>query len=197
MENSIWDGITTDRVKGKRGRHKKDCQCEKCIAKRSAPPDPNNLAGERPEELGESIDENQIEIDFDADNVSVEEELKTELASDEKSETVLEGDLSTGSDSDDIAERSDNDSTGGNNRVHFTGTFVLIMLDNFLPKGIIWAAKEVGYKTDKKPVDLKLTEKEIEELSPLADEIIRKYFKTLTLEQQFIIGITMAYGSKL
>lgn len=200
MNNSIWAGMSTG--KGKRGRHKKDCQCDKCVLKRSAPDElgQDNGLDERPFSGDNIKDENQTELDFEKVTEDVESELKAELASDEQSETKVEGDLSSDNNSGDNLDVGavDNDNQiVGNNRVHFTGTFVLIMLDNFLPKGIIWAAKEIGYKTDKKPSDLKLTEKEIEELSPMADEIIRKYFKTLTLEQQFIIGITVAYGSKL
>lgn len=201
--NSIWAGLNSN--KGKRGRHPKDCTCEKCTARRelnSRPPEPisddlqdtepSEMAGGSPLSEGDYKDPAQTEIGFKEEDIAGD--LSNELAADEQSET---DDINAGISDDNDTDGSYNNGDRVEGKVHFSGTFLLIMLDNALPRGIIWAAKEVGYKTDKKPGDLKLTEKEIEEISPLADLIIQKYMKTFSIEAQFMIMLLGSYAGKL
>lgn len=184
----------------KRGRHKKDCTCENCIAKRNGedPPEDEPLGSgdgdissdEFSDDQGGGEEVNDLNINEPISQADIEAKLNEELKSEEESETEVAGKAKTEDPEENLPEFLES-------RITFSASFVLILLDQWIPKGIIWAAKEFGYKTDKKPSDLRLTEKEINELTPLTDAIIKKYLVHLTIEQQFIIGIISAYASKL
>ena len=133
------------------------------------------------------------------------EELEKELKTNEGSETV---DVSGNRANSSSAGANGGFSANGNSvgdagndskiyKVVVNGRLLLMGCDAIFPRGILFVAKEAGYKSDKKISDLMLTEKEIQALEPAADEVAKEIFQKMSPVMQLISGLSFIYGGKL
>lgn len=83
-------------------------------------------------------------------------------------------------------------------KVFISGRLLLVMCDAIFPRVIFGGAKWVGYKSDKKSwQDIKLTKEQIEELEPIADEIVDYIFDNVHPLAQFSMALGASYAENL
>jgi len=128
----------------------------------------------------------------------------TEVTKDKATIIVMEGNASSNDFFSEYQETTQGkeESKTEEEKKHFTnfvsGYLFLICLDTILPEMLIYIFgiydkkfKQINSK------NLKLEKSEIEMLEPLADEVVKELFGTMSPVSQFIFTLTFLYGGKL
>lgn len=164
-----------DVVKSKRGRHKKDCQCDKCKSKTSDKIDSDsnveneNLVNDVDSKIG-----NQNSKISDTNPLDLSEFKKVEISSQSSNPNEV------------------------NASKYLTGAIVLMMIDAVIPSVLIkmMSMANPKYKSIKTK-EIKLSKEQKNDLEPLADEVVKQMTVTMSPMTAFLVCTSLIYGTNI
>ena len=164
-----------DVVKSKRGRHKKDCQCDKCKSKTSDKIDSDSNVEN--ENLGNDVDSkigNQNSKISDTNPLDLSEFKKVEISSQSSNPNEV------------------------NASKYLTGAIVLMMIDAVIPSVLIkmMSMANPKYKSIKTK-EIKLSKEQKNDLEPLADEVVKQMTVTMSPMTAFLVCTSLIYGTNI
>lgn len=164
-----------DVVKSKRGRHKKDCQCDKCKNKTSDKIDSDSNVEN--ENLGNDVDSkigNQNSKISDTNPLDLSEFKKVEISSQSSNPNEV------------------------NASKYLTGAIVLMMIDAVIPSVLIkmMSMANPKYKSIKTK-EIKLSKEQKNDLEPLADEVVKQMTVTMSPMTAFLVCTSLIYGTNI
>lgn len=184
--------------------NKKNSQLKIQIQDEIPPDNENNDDADGPGDEDEILDEveeledEDIEGDILDNSKDAEEELDEELSDEGGSETNNSGASSNattdaGKTPKQILENALEEKMK-EYRVFISGELFLAMIDGMMPRFIFFIAKKAKLSQKKSWHEIQLTEKQIELLTPLAEEIVDEIFKSLSPMQQFALALGANYA---
>jgi hypothetical protein len=164
-----------DVVKSKRGRHKKDCQCDKCKSKTSDKIDSDSNVEN--ENLGNDVDSkigNQNSKISDTNPLDLSEFKKVEISSQSSNPNEV------------------------NASKYLTGAIVLMMIDAVIPSVLIKMMSMANPKYKQiKTKEIKLSKEQKNDLEPLADEVVKQMTVTMSPMTAFLVCTSLIYGTNI
>ena len=158
-----------------RGRHKKDCICDKCKAKKILSTDTNTATTATDSGTGKDTTAgNQNSKVTDSNPLDLSEFKKTEISTESSNPTEV------------------------NASKYLTGSIILMMIDAVIPSVLlkIMSFSNPKYKAIKTK-DIKLSKDQKQDLEPLADEVVKTMTVAMSPVSAFLLCTSLIYGTNL
>jgi hypothetical protein len=158
-----------------RGRHKKDCNCDKCKARKGELSDSNNSSTAQ-DKANTTQDKSGLNNPKITDNnpLDLSEFKKVEISSDSPNPAEV------------------------NASKYLTGSLILIMIDAVLPTVIVKIMGMINPKYKSiKTKQIKLSKEQKEDLEPLANEVVKTITVNMSPTSAFVVCLSLIYGSNI
>lgn len=158
-----------------RGRHKKECTCDKCKAKKVNLSDSDNssTAQDKANPIQDKSGSTNSKI-TDTNPLDLSEFKKVELSSDSPNPAEV------------------------NASKYLTGSLILIMIDAVLPSIIVKVMSMINPKYKSiKTKQIKLSKEQKDDLEPLANEVVKTITVNMSPTSAFVVCLSLIYGSNV
>lgn len=175
FENEQPESIDSFKTKSNRGRHKKDCECDKCKVKKGIEQNSNSDVANTD---SNSVDNNQ----FGNQNSKITDSNPLDLSEFKKVE---------------ISTQSNNQSEVNASK-YLTGAIILMMVDAVIPSVLIkmMSIANPKYKSIKTK-EIKMSKEQKNDLEPLADEVVKSMTVNMSPMTAFLVCTSLIYGTNI